>query len=77
MVTKYRFSNPVFIKRQRVQMGWAESKPQVFSKTSPFLSWIRASPISSCRQVTRNLDFLIADKGKKYFLLNMCKSCFS
>lgn len=64
MVIKYRFSNPVFIKRQSLQMGWAESKPQVFSKTSPFLSWFRASPISSCRRVTWNLDFLIADKGK-------------
>lgn len=67
MVIKYRFSNPVFIKRQRLQMGWAESKPQVFSKTSPFLSWFRASPISSCRRVTWNLDFLIADKGKIIF----------
>lgn len=67
MVIKYLFSNPVFIKRQRLQMGWAESKPQVFSKTSPFLSWFRASPISSCRRVMWNQDFLIADKGKIIF----------
>lgn len=66
-VIKGRFSNPVFIKRQRLQMGWAESKPQVFSKTSPFLSWFRASPISSCCGVTWNLDFLTANKGKITF----------
>lgn len=46
---EYLFSNPVFIKRQSLQMGWAESKPQVFSKTSPCRSWVRASPILSCR----------------------------
>lgn len=45
---KYLFSNPAFIKRQSLQMGWAESKPQVFSKTSPFQSWVRARPILSC-----------------------------
>lgn len=67
MVIKYRLSNPVFIKRQRLQMGWAESKPQALSKTSPFLSWFRASTISSCRRVMWNLDFLIADKGKIIF----------
>lgn len=67
MAIKYRFLNPVFIKRQRLQMGWAESKPQVFSKTSPFLSWFGASPISSCRRVTWNLGFLIEDKGKIIF----------
>lgn len=46
---KYLLSNPVFIKSQSLQMGWAESKPQVFSKTSPFQSWATASPILSCR----------------------------
>lgn len=45
---EYLFLNPVFIKRQSLQMGWAESKPQVFSKTSPFQSWVSASPILSC-----------------------------
>lgn len=29
---EYLSSNPVFIKRQSLQMGWAGSKPQVFSK---------------------------------------------